>query len=163
MWAAVDPSWLFCNSRKQELYQFEPHLPIFRVCLYQTDGTEQVKPADVELTFANNSLYSLFSHVENFLNAINISSSNNNYHHLVFIETELTTVITNKLTWAPCQDYKYRANDKANAEAKVKELNEFKKGEEISPELYGAPHVDFLGCERLFFRVLHSICAFTDH
>ena len=87
------------------------------VCLYQPDGTEKVKPADVELTFANNTLHSLFSHVEMFLNGKLISSSNNNNcHHLAFIETELTTDIASKRTWATCQGYRYRANDKANAE-----------------------------------------------
>ena len=119
------------------------------MCLCQPDGTEKVKPADVELTFANNTLHSLFSHVEMFLNGKLISSSNNNYHHLAFIETELTTDIASKRTWAPCQGYRYRANDKANAEAKEKELNDFRKGEQFNLELYGAPHVDFLDCERL--------------
>ena len=71
------------------------------VCLYQPDGTEKVKPADVELTFANNTLHSLFSHVEMFLNGKLTSSRNNNYHHLGFIETELITDIASKRTWAP--------------------------------------------------------------
>ena len=31
------------------------------VCQYQPDGREKVKPADVELTFANKTLHSLFS------------------------------------------------------------------------------------------------------
>ena len=118
------------------------------MCLYQPDGREKVKPADVEVTFANNTLHSLFPHVEMFLNGRLISSSNNNYHHLAFIETEVTTDIASKPTWAPCQGYRYRANDKANAEAK-KKLNDFRKGEKFNLELYGAPHVDFLDCERL--------------
>ena len=118
------------------------------ICLYQLDGTE-VKPANVELTLGNNTLHSLSSHVEMFLTGKLISSSNNNYHHLAFVETELTTDIASKRTWAPCQGYRYRANDKANAEAKEKELNDFRKGEKFNLELYGAPHVDFLDCERL--------------
>ena len=118
------------------------------VFLYQPDGRE-VKPADVELTFGNNTFHSMFSHVEMFLNGKLISSSNNNYHHLAFIETEMTTDIASKRTWDPCQGYMYRAKDKANAEAKEKELNYFRKGEKINLELYGAPHVDFLDCERL--------------
>ena len=119
------------------------------LCLYQPDDTEKVKPADVELTFANNTLHSLFSHVEMFLNGKLISSSTKNYHHLGFIETELITDIASKRTWAPCQGDRYRASDKANAEAKEKELNELWKGEQFNLELYGAPHVDFLDCERL--------------
>ena len=42
-----------------------------------------------------------------------------------------------------------RANAKANQEVKEKELNEFKNGEQFILELYGAPHIDFLDCERL--------------
>ena len=80
-----------------------------------------------------------------FLNWKLISSSNNNYRHLAFIETELTTDIASKRTWAPCQGYRYRANDKANAEAKEKELNGFRKGEQFNLELYGAPHVRLFG------------------
>ena len=119
------------------------------MCLYQRNGTEKVKPSDVELTFANNTLHSLFSHGEMFLNGKLISSSNNNYHHLAFIETELTTNIASKRTWARCQGYRYRANDKANAETKEKELKDFRKGKQFNIELCGAPHVDFLDCERL--------------
>ena len=119
------------------------------VCLYQPGGTEKVKPGDVELTFANNTLHSLFSHVEMFLNRKLISSSNNNNHHLAVIETELTTDIDSKRTWAPGQGYRYRANDKANAEAKDKEMNDIRKGEQFNLELYGAPHVDFSDSDRL--------------
>ena len=43
----------------------------------------------------------------------------------------------------------YRANDEAHAEAKEKELNDFRMGEQFHLELYGASHVDFLDCERL--------------
>ena len=56
------------------------------VCLYQPDGTEEVKPADVDMTFANNTLDSLFSHVGMFLNGKLVSSRNNNDHHLAFLE-----------------------------------------------------------------------------
>ena len=84
-----------------------------------------------------------------FLNGKLISSSINNYNHFEFIETELTTGIASEVTLAQCQGYKYRANGKANQEVKEKELNEFRKGEHFILELYGAPHIDFLDCERL--------------
>ena len=84
-----------------------------------------------------------------FLNGKLISSSNNNYHHLAFIEIELTTDIGSKLTWAPCQGYRYRANAKLSQEVKEKALAEFRKGDQFNLELYGAPHIDFLDCERL--------------
>ena len=80
-----------------------------------------------------------------FLDGKLISISNNNYNHLAFIETKLTTDIANRLTWAQCQGYKYRANAKANHEVKKKELNEFRKGEQFILELYGAPQIDFFG------------------
>ena len=83
-----------------------------------------------------------------FLNGKLISSSNN-YHHLAFIETELTTDIGSKLTWAPCQGYRYRANEKSSQEVKEKALAEFRKGDQFNLELYGAPDIDFLDCERL--------------
>ena len=110
----------FVTAENKDCIDFN-HIRLFpEVCLYQPDGTEKVKPADVELTFANNTLHSLFSHVEMFLNGKLISSSNNNYHHSAFIETELTTDIASKRTWAPCQG--------ANAQAK-EELNDFRQGE----------------------------------
>ena len=61
----------------------------------------------------------------------------------------MTTDLASKLTWAPCQGYKYSANDKANQEVKGNELNQFRNGEQFNLELYGAPHIDFLDCERL--------------
>ena len=87
-----------------------------RICLaveiwvHQPDSSAKLKPADVDLIFANNTWHSLFSHLEILLNGKLISSSNNNYHHLAFIKTELTTDIGSKRTWAPCQGYCYRAN-----------------------------------------------------
>ena len=119
------------------------------ICIYQADGSEKLKLADVDLIFANNTLHSLFSHVEMFLNGKLISSSNNNYHHLAFIETELTTDIGSKLTWAPCQGYRYRAKAKSSQEVKEKALAEIRRGDQFNLELYGAPHIDFLDCERL--------------
>ena len=83
-----------------------------------------------------------------FLNGKLISSSNN-YHHLAFIESELTTDIGSKLTWAPCQGYRYTANEKSSQEVKEKAWAEFRKGDQFNLELYGAPDIDFLDCERL--------------
>ena len=120
------------------------------VCLYKPDGTEKVKPADVDLKFANNTSHSLFSHAELFSNGNLMFSSNNVCKHLAFIETESTTDIASKLTWAACQGHKYTANSRVNQEIKEKGLNEFRKGEKFILELYRVPHIDFLDCERLF-------------
>ena len=78
-----------------------------------------------------------------------ISSCKNNYHLLAFIETELTTELSSKRSWAPCEVYNYRANEQANHEVKEEELNEFREGEQFNLELYGAPHIDFMDCEQL--------------
>ena len=133
------------------------------MCLYQPDGTEKVKPADVDLTFANITLHSLFSQAEMFLNGKLVSSSNKKYNHLAFIETELTTDIDRKQTWAQCQGYKYRANGQANQEVNEEELNESRKGEQVFLELYGAPHIDFLDCERLLLPgVTFRLCFYRS-
>ena len=84
-----------------------------------------------------------------FLGGKLISRSNSYYHHLAFVETELTTGIGGKLTWAPCQGYSYRAIAKSSQEVKEKALEDFRKGDQFNLELYGAPHKDFLDCERL--------------
>ena len=139
----------FVTAENKNFIDLNRNWPSLEVCLYHPDGTGKARPADVELTSANKTLHSLFSHVEMFLNGKLISTSNNNYHHLAFIETELTADIASKRTWAPCHGYRYRTNDKANAEAKEKELNDFRKGEQFNFELYGAQNVDFLDCERL--------------
>ena len=137
----MDRNWiLFVTAENKNCINLNRICLAVEVSLYQLDGTEKVKPADVDLTFANNTLHSLFSHAEMFLTGKLISSSNNNYNHLALIETELTTDIASKLTWAQCQGYKYRANGKANQEVKEKELKEFRKGEQFILDLYGAPH-----------------------
>ena len=116
--------------------------------------------ADVDMTFANNTLHSLFSHVEMFLNGKLISSSNKNYHHLV-IETELTTDLASKLTWAPCQGYKNRANVKANQEVKEKAERVQKRRTIYSRALWRTTYTFWIVIA-FCYRVLHFICAFTD-
>ena len=117
------------------------------VSLYNPDGKDAATPDNI--LFANNTLHSLFSHVELFLNGKLISSSNNNYHHAAFVETELTTDPTSKETWARCQGYQYRPNRKKNVEIKDGIMKTFSDLGKCTLHLYGAPHVDFLDCERL--------------
>ena len=99
--------------------------------------------------FSNNTLHSLFSHVELFLNDKLISSSNNNFHHAVFVETELTTNPVGKRTWTVCQGYRYRPNNEKNLEVKNKIMKKFADYGTCPLYLCGARHVDFLDCERL--------------
>ena len=117
------------------------------VKLYNPDGKDAATPDN--LLFSNNTLHSLFSHVELFLNVKLISSSNNNYHHAAFVETELTTDPVSKRTWTVCQGYRYRLNKEKNLEVKNKIMKKFADCGTCSLYLYGAPHVDFLDCERL--------------
>ena len=86
------------------------------VKLYNPDGEDVATPDN--LLFSNNTLHSLFSHVELFLNGKLISSSNNNYHHAAFVKTELTTDPFSKKTWTVCQGYRYRPKKEKNLEVK---------------------------------------------
>ena len=101
------------------------------------------------LLFSNNTLHSLFSHVELYLNGKSICSSRNNYHHAVFVETEVTTDTVSERTWTVCQGYRYRPNKEKNLEVKNKIMKKFADYGTCSLYLYGAPQVDFLDCERL--------------
>ena len=116
--------------------------------LYKPNGTDRLDGSEI-IIFANNTLHSLFSHVELFLNEKLISSSNNNYHHSAFVETELSTDTTSKDTWARCQGYQYRGDKKLNDEIKAKIVAKNTSEGKCSVQLYGAPHFDFLECERL--------------
>ena len=51
-----------------------------------------------------------FSHAEVFPNGILISTSNNAKHFAAFIETEMTTDLDAKTTWAQCLGYEYQAD-----------------------------------------------------
>ena len=126
MLVVEDHSWtFFVTAENKNCIDLNRICLALEVCVYGPDGKEKTKPGDVDITFANNTLHSLFSHVEMFLNGKLISSSNNNYHHLAFIETELATDVGSKNTWAQCQGYRYRANEKENHETKTKELDSF--------------------------------------
>ena len=100
-----------------------------RICLgsdvksYNPDGKDAATPDN--LLFSNNTLHFLFSHVELFLNGKLLTSSNNNYHHAAFVETELTTHQVSKRTWTVCQGYRYRPNKEKNLEVKNKIMKKF--------------------------------------
>ena len=72
--------------------------------------------------FTNNTLHSLFSLVEVFLNGILISTTNNAYQHSAFIETEKTTDLDSKTTWAETQGYQYQGH-----KSTVEEVNKWKE------------------------------------
>ena len=66
--------------------------------IYKADckAPEQVM---LPVCFTNNTLQSLFSHAELFLNGILISSSSNACHHSSFVKTEMTTDLDAKAHW----------------------------------------------------------------
>ena len=117
------------------------------VSLYNPDGKDAATPDNI--LFSNNTLHSLFSHVELFLNGKLISSSNNNYHHAAFVETEWTKDTMSKKTWASCQSYQYRPNKQKIFEIKDGNMKKFSDLGKCSLHIYGGPHVDFLDCERV--------------
>lgn len=79
-----------------------------QAAIYSPDGKDALKPGDgCAVVFTNNTLHSLFSKCEVRVNGVVIADSNNTYHHRAFLETELTTNMDSKATWAACQGYEY--------------------------------------------------------
>ena len=118
--------------------------------IYRADGKTPAEGV-LPVCFANNTLHSLFSHAEVFLDGILVSTSNNAYHHAAFVETELTTDLDAKATWARCQGYEYQA-DKSTEEEIEKWKDEKCKEAKASKnklKLVGAPHIDFFESEKL--------------
>ena len=101
------------------------------------------------IVFSNNTLHTLFSHVELYSNGKLISPSSNCYLHSAFIETELTADTEGKKTWAKCQGYNYLAQTKEQDQAFNRLYADLDRKKECTAELYGALHIDFLECEKL--------------
>ena len=120
--------------------------------IYDADGRNKVKASDgTALFFTNDTLHSLFSQVEVYLNGCLISDSNNTYHHRAFIETELTTNSDSKKTWAACQGYTYNPDpdDKRTTTEWYAKRLEKTLASDYRLNFYGALYVDFLTCEKL--------------
>lgn len=118
--------------------------------IYAADGKTPAEES-IPVCFTNNTLHSLFSHAEVFLNGILVSSSNNAYHHSAFVETEMTTDLDAKHTWAESQGYQYQA-DKSSEDS----INRWKdekmrqgKNSKNKLKLVGAPHIDLFECEKV--------------
>ena len=79
------------------------------VAIYLEDGKIKAKPGDFDVVFSNNTLHTLFSHAEFYLDEKLISHSNNCYLHSAFVETELSTDTESKNSWAEYQGYNYLA------------------------------------------------------
>ena len=127
------------------------HLGI-TAAIYNADGRDKVKADDAsKVIFSNNTLHSLFSQVELYLNGVLISDSNNTYHHRSFIETELTTNDDSKKTWAECQGYCYNPDPEDARKTLEWSANRLKRtlNADYRQCFYGALYVDFFTCERL--------------
>ena len=89
--------------------------------VYDADGKT---PAERSIPFCctNNMLHSIFLLAEVFLNGILISTSNIAYHNSAFIETETTTDLDSKTTWAETQGYQQQGDKHT-----VEDVNKWKK------------------------------------
>ena len=119
------------------------------VGIYTQDGKTRAKVNEHPIVFSNNTLHTLFSHAELYLNGKLISHSNNCYLHSAFTETELTTDTEGKETWAKCHGYNYLAQTKEQDQAFNRLYADFDRKKECTAELYGALHIDFSESEKL--------------
>ena len=99
----------FVAAEAKNLIDLNRIILCVEVAIYLEDGKTKAKPGDVDVVFSNNTLHTLFSHAELYLNEKLISHSNNCYLHSAFVETELSTDTESKDSWAECQGYHYLA------------------------------------------------------
>ena len=81
----------FITAEAKNLIDLNRILLSLKVGIYTEDGKTRAKVYEHPVVFSNNTLHTLFSHAELYLNGKLISHSNNCYLHSAFIETELTT------------------------------------------------------------------------
>ena len=120
-----------------------------KVGVYTEDGNTRAKVNEHPTVFSNNTLHTLLSHAELYLNGELISQSNNCYFHAAFIETELTAHIDGKQTWTKCQGYDYLAKTSEQNQQFNNLYADFECQKECTTELYRALHIDFFDCEKL--------------
>ena len=139
----------FISAESKNLIDLNRIVLNVKVGIYQEDGKDRLKVNEQNIVFGNNTLHTLFSHAELYLNGKLISHSNNCYLHSAFIETELTTDSEAKNTWAKCQGYNYLAKSTKRLDLHNALYAEFDQQKECTMELCGALHIDFLDCEKL--------------
>ena len=110
----------FITAEAKNLIDLNRILLSVKVGIYTEDGKTRAKVNEHPVVFSNNTLHTLFSHAELYLNCKLISHSNNCYLHSALIETELTTDREGKETWAKCQGYNYLAQ-----KSRIKRLIDF--------------------------------------
>ena len=122
-----------------------------QVAIYDQTGKQKLDSDDAHtVIFANNTLHSLFSQCELFLNGVLVAESNNTYHHRAFIETEVTTNETSKNTWTACQGYTYDPTPQLVVKSPwiLRRIADTLTNE-YTEHLYGTLYVDFFTCEKL--------------
>lgn len=139
----------FVAAEAKNLIDLNRILLSVEVAMYHEDGKTRVKPGENNVVFTNNTLHTLFSHAELYLNGKLISHSNNCYLHSALIETEITTDTDSKRSWAKCQGYNYLAKTREQDQMFNKLSARFAQLKECKMQLYGALHIDFLDCEKL--------------
>ena len=139
----------FVSAESKNLIDLNRIILNVKVGIYQQDGKDRLKVNEQNIVFGNNTLHTLFSHAELYLNGKLISHSNNCYFHSAYIETELTTDSEAKTTWAKCQGYNYLAKSSQQTTLFNRLYQDFDRQAECTLELCGAVHVDFLDCEKL--------------
>ena len=100
----------------------------------------------------NNPLSSLFSECTMSLNGEKISTTNANFAHKSFIETEFSHGDDAKKTWLACQGYYYEDNPSSidGANGRAADVAERKRIVAASSEfrLFGKIACDFLSCDK---------------
>ena len=138
----------FVAAEAKNLIDLNRIILCVEVAINLEDGKTKAKPGDVDVVFSNNTLHTLFSHAELYLNEKLISHSNNCYLHSAFVETELSTDTESKDSWAECQGYHYLAKSSGKDQQFNKLAASFAEKKECKVQLCGALHLDFLECEK---------------
>ena len=105
------------------------------------DATQQDTPV-----FVNKTLHSLFTDCIVTAQGVSVSSSNGFYAHKVFIETEFSHNMEEKITWLECRGYNYESNPSTHT------LTAFTKREaetrsSATVTFIGRVAFDFFSCE----------------
>ena len=139
----------FVTAEAKNLIDLNRILLSVKVGVYKEDGKSRAKVNEYPIVFSNNTLHTLFSHAELYLNGKLISHSSNCYFHAAFIKTELTANPDGKQTWTKCQGYDYLAKTSEQNQQFNKLYADFDRQNQCTTELYGALQIDFFDCEKL--------------
>ena len=144
-------TWFVVMSDNKHLIDLSKVTLDLECAIYEEDGKTPARGM-IPVCFTKNTHHSLFSHAELFLNGILISSSNNACHHSAFVETEMTTDLDAKVTWAETQGYQYQAdksNEKRLNEWNEEMMNNGKKNKNKLKLVGAASHIDLFECEKI--------------